>query len=756
MVRYSQTDPTTPVTQSNPFSIRIDAVPARANSITSGTVQVPTIPPANRTLTQDPFGNFVFQGGDFADLASLNAAFPNGSYVFNLQTVGAPTAFTNNVNITGDSYPATIPRITSGTWSSGGYQLDPRVPNTVSWQTFNSTFPSASTTVNLEVFDDKGVRVFNFVSTKDTSSTSINTNILLPGQFYTARLTFQNKATTFANTFNSGISIYSARTDFTIATIGGLPVISGPSAPVGMVGQLFVYQIIASNNPFMYGASALPAGVTLDSTLGIISGVPTTPGPVPATLSATNIDGTGFKTNFTATIQPTPSAGPVIISSTSAMGFTGQPFTFQVATKGATQAARITATGLPTGLTIDSITGKISGTPSIVGSVPVNLSVKDGSFTATGFVQLTFTADPDAPVITNADTVFLPKNQPFNYQIATPGATDPADPVKYAMIGTLPVGLGFDSADGVISGTFTGSIAANKPNGPDRIDLSGGVLGTIQLFGTNSHGTATFQLLFLAAPTGAVNISTRLLVGTGENVLIGGFIITGNAPKAVIIRALGPSINIPGAVQDPVLEIHNSGGSVVANDNWRTTQEQIIKDTTIPPSDDREAAIVISLDPGNYTAIVSGKSGSTGIGLVEVYDLGTASMDVASKAQLAQISTRGRVLQGNDVMIGGFIVSGATTSVVARAIGPSLGNFGVANALANPTLELFNGNGMSIGFNDDWRSTQEQAIKDTMVPPSDDRESAIVTSLPPSAYTAIVRGQNNSTGIALVEVYSLP
>jgi hypothetical protein len=205
-----------------------------------------------------------------------------------------------------------------------------------------------------------------------------------------------------------------------------------------------------------------------------------------------------------------------------------------------------------------------------------------------------------------------------------------------------------------------------------------------------------------------------------------------------------------------VLELHNSANSVVTNDNWRSDQEQIIKDTTIPPNDDREAALVISLDPGNYTAIVSGKNGSTGIGLVEVFDLGTASPDSGSKAQLAQISTRGRVQQGDNVMIGGFIVSGATTKIIARAIGPSLANFGIANALDDPTLELFNGSGTSIGLNDDWRSTQEQAIKDTGVPPTDNRESAIVQSLAPSAYTVIVRGKNNATGIALVEVYSLP
>ncbi|HZE13770.1 MAG TPA: DVUA0089 family protein, partial [Chthoniobacterales bacterium] len=138
------------------------------------------------------------------------------------------------------------------------------------------------------------------------------------------------------------------------------------------------------------------------------------------------------------------------------------------------------------------------------------------------------------------------------------------------------------------------------------------------------------------------------------------------------------------------------------------------------------------------------------------FDLGTASLDSGSKAQLAQISTRGNVLQGDNVMIGGFIISGATTNVIVRAIGPSLTNFGVTNACPDTTVELFDGSGTSLAFNDDWRSTQEQAIKNTGVPPSDDHESAIVSSLVPGPYTAIVRGKNNTTGVALVEVYGLP
>jgi hypothetical protein len=383
-----------------------------------------------------------------------------------------------------------------------------------------------------------------------------------------------------------------------------------------------------------------------------------------------------------------------------------------------------------------------------------------------GFLQVTFTNDLAYPAITNADTVTVPRGQPFTYAIAT-GASDPADPVVFSFVGTLPPGLSFNAATGTITGTYSGPLQqgnAVSPSGsggepPIWKDLSGGaLLGSIQLFGTNSHGTSTFQLLFLAPPSGAVNISTRILVGTGENVLIGGFIITGSAPKVVIIRALGPSIGIPTALQDTVLQLNSSGGSTFTNDDWRTgtpNQEKLIQDTTIPPPDNRESAIVVALDPGNYTAIVSGKNGGTGIGLVEVYDLGTASIDPATKAQIAQISTRGNVLTGDNCMIGGFIVSGVTTKVLVRAIGPSLINSGITNALQNPTLELRDSNGGLVRGNDDWRTDQQQEIIDTTVPPTDDREAAAVASLVPNAYTAIVRGKDNTIGIGLVEVYAL-
>ena len=240
-------------------------------------------------------------------------------------------------------------------------------------------------------------------------------------------------------------------------------------------------------------------------------------------------------------------------------------------------------------------------------------------------------------------------------------------------------------------------------------------------------------------------------VGTGDNVLIGGFIITGSGDKNVIVRAIGPSltkVGLAGALADPTLELHDQTGAIIAsNDNWKDTQQSEIEATTIPPSEDKESAIVKRLTPGAYTAIVRGKNDTTGIGLVEAYGLdGTAT--------LANISTRGFVQTGDNVMIGGFIVlnTGVPTKVIVRAIGPSLS--GIANTLTDPTLELHDSNGVIVASNDNWKDTQESEIEAT-IPPTDDRESAIVQTLSTGAYTAIVRGKNDATGIALIEAYNL-
>ncbi len=225
-------------------------------------------------------------------------------------------------------------------------------------------------------------------------------------------------------------------------------------------------------------------------------------------------------------------------------------------------------------------------------------------------------------------------------------------------------------------------------------------------------------------------------------------------------RGIGPSLALGGLLSDPYLELHNGTSIIASNDNWKETlgggsQEVAIENTGLAPTNDLESAILNVLDPGAYTVLLKGTNSGTGTGLVEVYNLGPASMEVSSEARLANISTRGFVQTADKVMIGGFINQGATPmKVLLRAIGPSLAQFGVDGVLANPVLELHQPDG-SVVTNDDWKATQEADIAATGLAPADELESAILVTLPvgEGAYTAIVRGANDSTGIGLVEAY---
>ena len=254
-------------------------------------------------------------------------------------------------------------------------------------------------------------------------------------------------------------------------------------------------------------------------------------------------------------------------------------------------------------------------------------------------------------------------------------------------------------------------------------------------------------------PSRFANISTRLRVESGENVLIGGFILTGTTPKKVLVRGIGPSLPLAGTLQDPILELRDGGGALIqANDNWGdAVNKQEIIDTTIPPAHNLESAIVATLPANNssYTAIVRGVGDGAGVGVVEIYDL-----DSSGDSKLANISTRGLVQTADNVLIAGTIVLGSQAqNVIVRAIGPSLP---VSGKLENPSLELRDSNGVLLEENDNWvNSPNKQAIIDSTVAPANDLESAIVRTLTPAAYTAIVRGVNDTTGIAVVEVYAL-
>jgi Putative Ig domain len=499
----------------------------------------------------------------------------------------------------------------------------------------------------------------------------------------------------------------------------------------------------------------------IDNTDGTatLAGMPD-PGSNPSyafTITATNGVAPDAMQSFTLFVVNPPPAITSVNNVTFVVGTFG---TFTVRTSPPVPTATVSFTGaLPAGITFvpnGDGTATVSGTAAVAseGSYPINISASNGTLpdamqTFTITVQDTPPV-PEAPAITSAATGSFMVGTAGTFTITATGTPTPS----FTLTGAQPSWLSFiDNTDG--TATLSGT-----PDADSALSYSFTITARN---GVSPNATQSFTLSVQQTPANAtanatlVNISTRLLVQTGAKVGIGGFIITGPDAKKVLIRGMGPtltSFGVPNALQDPILELHDGTGAVViGNDDWKIPQETAIAATGLAPGNDHESAILLTLQPGPYTVIESGKNGTSGVGLVEVYDL-----DTAANAHLSNISTRGFVQTGANVMIGGFIVSGASGSVnlVVRALGPSLAQFGVPNPLADPGLGLYDGNGTLMMSNDNWKDSQQAAIANSGLQPPNDLDSAILVTLPTGNYTAIVSGKNGGTGVGLVEVYRLP
>jgi plastocyanin len=322
------------------------------------------------------------------------------------------------------------------------------------------------------------------------------------------------------------------------------------------------------------------------------------------------------------------------------------------------------------------------------------------------------------------------------------------------------------------------SVTSGKDGKPDGVFDSGPPRGAPYTFSFTFPNVGTFDyfdrfrtdivgvIRVVGTTPGLVgNVSTRLPVGTNDNVLIEGFIVQGPAgsTKKILVRAIGPSLapfGIADALANPTLEIHDASNATVAtNDNWKSTQQgglitsdqsAEISSSGLAPSNDLESAIIADLAPGSYTAVVRGLGNTVGTGVVDAYDL-----SAASPAKLANIATRGLIQAGDKLMIAGFIVQNGPVRVVIRAIGPSLSASGIANALADTTLQLRDVNGAIVLENDNWKTDQQQELEATGLQPTNDLEAALVTTIQSGQYTAQVRGKNDSSGIGVVQVYFL-
>jgi GH25 family lysozyme M1 (1,4-beta-N-acetylmuramidase) len=471
-----------------------------------------------------------------------------------------------------------------------------------------------------------------------------------------------------------------------------------------------------------------------------------TTGGVPG-VHGTDVDQDSFYSSVSALNELTRrSAGPDITSISAVSLTAGQPVAFQITATGSPTEYDIV--DLPDGLTVNPLSGLITGVPAASGTFDATISATNSSGTATAPLHLNI-LPATSLVITSSTVVSTEGGQTLAYQIIATNS-----PTSYSATG-LPAGLTIDSVTGLISGVPTTVGTFNV-----MITVSNAAGGSPT---GSTNGTAMTTVVFYVAgeqpafPAQLGNISTRLRVQTGDNAMIGGIIVTGPQSKTVVVRGIGPSLLVPGALADPVIEVHGSAGELLAtNDNWRDDDPirvQHVIDSGLAPSNDLEAAKWGILTPGAYTVVVRGNNNTTGIGLFEVYDL-----DRTEDSKLANISTRGFVDTGDNVMIGGTIIVGSVpTTVLFRAIGPSLVNFGISNALQDPMLELHDSNGALTASNDNWRDTQEAEIIATGIPPSNNFESAILVTLPAnnSAYTAIVRGKDNTTGVAVVEAYQL-
>lgn len=362
---------------------------------------------------------------------------------------------------------------------------------------------------------------------------------------------------------------------------------------------------------------------------------------------------------------------------------------------------------------------------------------------------------PDGTYNIKGNAFCAPNTAPIAKLVATPRQGNP--PLTVALDGSTSVDP--DAGDSVVSYTFSfgdGSpdVTQASPMISHTYKHGGVFFATLTVRDSKGLQSANVASAPIKVAAQLVNLSTRLRVQPGDNALIGGFIIRGSEPKKVILRGIGPSINIPGKLDDPVIQLFNSANvNIGGNDDWKTDQQNV-ENTGLAPSDDRESALVITLDPGAYTVVMRGKNNSSGIGVVDMFDIG-----LAANARLANVSSRGFIGTGDNILIGGFYAgpqTAAVTGVVFRAIGPSLSKFGVPQPMQDPTLELHNGNGAVIASNDDWQTTQKADIEAVGLAPSDSRESAILLrNFDPGPYTAIVRGKNNITGVGLVEIYDV-
>ena len=623
------------------------------------------------------------------------------------------------------------------------------------------------------------------------------------------------------------------------ASSGAVPIVTSGGSASATAGTAFNYQILASGSPTSYAATGLTGtGLTLNATTGLISGTPTAAGTITAQLTATNSSGTSAAKTLTITVAPAQAA-PSVTSAT-VNGTVGIPLSLTVTATNSPTLFLLS--GQPAGITINQSTGVISGTPTAAGSFTATVTAANGSGSGHATISFNIAADNSHPPLRGQTVIFntptsaivvgsaiqlgatATSGLPITYTLVSGNAalngdtltikgagpvvirasqngdgtwaaastdltfnaskasqqiivgstnqtvtTDAAVALKAASSSGLPVTYTVISGPATVSGntlTFTGS---------------GTVLVRASQAGNDTYNSADTTLTFVGNPvTRLVNISSRLRVSAGDTsgASIAGFVITGTAPKQILIRAVGPGLTgygIAAPLSDPSLKLYDNTGAVIAtNTGWANSAQIAAAGDSVgafklnPGSAD--SALLATLAPGAYTVQVQSAK-NAGAVLIEVYDA-SANAAVPTK-QLINISTRGFVGTGDDVLIGGFVVNGNEPKrVLVRGIGPGLTAYGVANAIQDPMLKVYDAKGAVIAQNNNWGTAQPINSQQTAATAAEitaantatgafplvsgSADAAVLLTLNPGAYSAVITGANNTTGSAMVEIYEVP